>query len=216
MPGGDELRECRRFIYRRRRCSRPRRQEAPRGVSPFGSRRQSTRRRPALEGFDLRRATVLPVRPLPTPRSGSCCATSCPSRGRPLKVGVRPTAFGRRLQKGVAMGLFRFLARPDDRGCSSSATARRSSSAGSAAGPEGTGVLRAVGLRPGRGTRWPRAPPRPAGGLLFALGAATPLAAAALSGSMITAIKTVHWEKGVWSTAAATSTTSSCSRRSSA
>ena len=35
------------------------------------------------------------------------------------------------------------------------------------------------------------------GGLLFALGAATPLAAAAVSGSMITAIKTVHWEKGV-------------------
>ena len=36
------------------------------------------------------------------------------------------------------------------------------------------------------------------GGLLFALGAATPLGAAAVSGSMITAIKTVHWEKGVW------------------
>jgi len=37
-----------------------------------------------------------------------------------------------------------------------------------------------------------------AGGLLFAAGAATPVAAAALSGSMITAIKTVTWQKGVW------------------
>ena len=37
-----------------------------------------------------------------------------------------------------------------------------------------------------------------AGGLMFAAGAATPAAAAALSGSMITAIKTVTWPKGVW------------------
>ncbi len=37
------------------------------------------------------------------------------------------------------------------------------------------------------------------GGLLFAAGAATPVAATALSGAMITAIRTVHWEKGVWS-----------------
>ena len=36
------------------------------------------------------------------------------------------------------------------------------------------------------------------GGLLFALGAVTPLCAAAVCGSMITAIKTVHWAKGVW------------------
>jgi putative oxidoreductase len=34
--------------------------------------------------------------------------------------------------------------------------------------------------------------------LLFALGAATPAAAAALCSVMITAIKTVHWEKGIW------------------
>lgn len=35
-------------------------------------------------------------------------------------------------------------------------------------------------------------------GLLFAGGAATPVAAAALSGSMITAIKTVTGPKGLW------------------
>jgi putative oxidoreductase len=37
-----------------------------------------------------------------------------------------------------------------------------------------------------------------AGGLMFAAGAATPVAAAALSGSMITAIKTVTGPKGLW------------------
>ncbi len=36
------------------------------------------------------------------------------------------------------------------------------------------------------------------GGLLFALGFATPAAAAALCSVMITAIRTVHWEKGIW------------------
>ena len=50
----------------------------------------------------------------------------------------------------------------------------------------------------GAATPWPPVPPEAGGGLLFALGAATPLGAAAVSGSMITAIKTVHWEKGVW------------------
>ena len=35
--------------------------------------------------------------------------------------------------------------------------------------------------------------------MLFALGAATPASAAALCSVMITAIKTVHWEKGIWS-----------------
>jgi putative oxidoreductase len=66
-------------------------------------------------------------------------------------------------------------------------------------GPEGTGqFFEQLGLRPGR--RWALASgaAEAGGGLLFALGAATPLGAAAVSGSMITAIKTVHWEKGVW------------------
>lgn len=56
-----------------------------------------------------------------------------------------------------------------------------------------------VGLRPGRRLALAAGAAEAGGGLLFALGAATPLAAAAVSGSMITAIKTVHWEKGIWS-----------------
>ncbi len=50
----------------------------------------------------------------------------------------------------------------------------------------------------GAAKAWPPVPPKAGGGLLFALGAATPLGAAAVSGSMVTAIKTVHWEKSVW------------------
>jgi uncharacterized membrane protein YphA (DoxX/SURF4 family) len=66
-------------------------------------------------------------------------------------------------------------------------------------GPEGTGqFFEQVGLRPGRQWALAAGAAEAGGGLLFALGAATPLAAAAVSGSMITAIKTVHWEKGVW------------------
>lgn len=66
-------------------------------------------------------------------------------------------------------------------------------------GPEGTGqFFEQVGLRPGRRYALAAGAAEAGGGLLFTLGAATPLAAAALSGSMITAIKTVHWEKGVW------------------
>ena len=67
-------------------------------------------------------------------------------------------------------------------------------------GPEGTGqFFEQVGLRPGRWHAVASGAAEAGGGALFALGAATPAAAAAISGSMITAIKTVHWEKGVWS-----------------
>ena len=67
-------------------------------------------------------------------------------------------------------------------------------------GPEGTGkFFEELGLRPGRRYALAAGASEAGGGLCFALGAATPLAAAALSGAMITAIKTVHWEKGVWS-----------------
>ena len=66
-------------------------------------------------------------------------------------------------------------------------------------GPEGTAqFFEQVGLRPGRRLALAAGAAEAGGGLLFGLGAATPLAAAAVSGSMITAIKTVHWEKGVW------------------
>jgi putative oxidoreductase len=67
-------------------------------------------------------------------------------------------------------------------------------------GPEQTGeFFEQVGLRPGRRNALAAGAAEAGGGLLFALGAATPLGAAAVSGSMITAIKTVHWEKGIWS-----------------
>jgi putative oxidoreductase len=67
-------------------------------------------------------------------------------------------------------------------------------------GPEGTGqFFEQVNLRPGKRYALAAGVAEAGGGLLFASGTATPLAAAALSGSMITAIKTVHWEKGVWS-----------------
>jgi putative oxidoreductase len=55
-----------------------------------------------------------------------------------------------------------------------------------------------VELVPGRRNALAAGVSETAGGLLFAAGAATPLAAAALSGSMITAIKTVTWDKGLW------------------
>lgn len=67
-------------------------------------------------------------------------------------------------------------------------------------GPEQTGqFFEQVGLRPGRRNALAAGAAEAGGGLLFALGAATPLGAAAVSGSMITAVKTVHWEKGIWS-----------------
>jgi putative oxidoreductase len=66
-------------------------------------------------------------------------------------------------------------------------------------GPEGTGTFfESIGLRPGRRYALTAGIAETAGGALFAAGAATPAAAAAVSGSMITAIKTVHLEKGIW------------------
>ena len=66
-------------------------------------------------------------------------------------------------------------------------------------GPENTGrSFEQLGLRPGRRSALTAGAAEAGGGLLFALGAATPIDAAVVSGSMITAIKTVHWEKGVW------------------
>jgi putative oxidoreductase len=66
-------------------------------------------------------------------------------------------------------------------------------------GPEGTGrFFEQAGLEPGRRYALAAGASEAIGGLLFTLGAATPAAAAALSGSQITAIRTVHWEKGVW------------------
>jgi putative oxidoreductase len=67
-------------------------------------------------------------------------------------------------------------------------------------GLEGTSqAFESMGMRPGRRNALAAGTAEAGGGLLFALGAATPAAAAALCSVMITAIKTVHWEKGIWS-----------------
>src|SRR5205823_11042824 len=69
-------------------------------------------------------------------------------------------------------------------------------------GPDGTGqFFEQVGLKPGRRHALAAGAAEAGGGLAFALGAATPAAAAAISSVMITAIKTVHWEKGIWTAA---------------
>ena len=66
-------------------------------------------------------------------------------------------------------------------------------------GLEATGDgFESMGMRPGKRNALAAGTAEAGGGLLFAFGAATPLAAAALTSVMITAIKTVHWEKGVW------------------
>jgi putative oxidoreductase len=57
-----------------------------------------------------------------------------------------------------------------------------------------------MGLRPGRRNAIAAGVSEAGGGALLALGAATPLAGAALIGTMITAIRTVHWKNGVWVT----------------
>ncbi|HET9674890.1 MAG TPA: DoxX family protein [Gaiellaceae bacterium] len=97
------------------------------------------------------------------------------------------------------MGLFRFLARVTIGVLFVGHGTQKLFGWFGGGGPEGTGqFFEQVGLKPGRRYALKAGVAETLGGLLFALGAATPLAAAAISGSMITAIKTVHWEKGVW------------------
>jgi putative oxidoreductase len=55
-----------------------------------------------------------------------------------------------------------------------------------------------MGLRPGKRNAIAAGAAEAGGGALLALGAATPLAGAALIGTMITAIRTVHWKNGPW------------------
>lgn len=55
-------------------------------------------------------------------------------------------------------------------------------------------------LRPAKGHALAVAVAETVGGALLMLGAATPLAAATLNGSMFTAIRKVHLEKGPWNT----------------
>src|SRR3954452_8957035 len=68
-------------------------------------------------------------------------------------------------------------------------------------GLKGTsGFFDSIGLRPGRHHAVAAGTAEAVGGTLLLAGAATPLAGAALSGTMITAIRSVHWKNGPWST----------------
>lgn len=68
-------------------------------------------------------------------------------------------------------------------------------------GPEGTGqFFESLGLRPGKEHATAAGVAEAGGGALLAVGLATPVAAAALSGTMITAIRKVHAANGPWVT----------------
>jgi putative oxidoreductase len=58
----------------------------------------------------------------------------------------------------------------------------------------------ARGLTPGRRNALGAGLAESGGGILLALGLATPLAEAALISVMLTAIRTVHWQNGPWAT----------------
>ena len=65
------------------------------------------------------------------------------------------------------------------------------------AGPVGTGAFfESIGLRPGRRNAVLAGTTELGGGVLLAMGLATPAAAAALSGMMISALKTAVWADG--------------------
>src|SRR5436190_22303184 len=68
-------------------------------------------------------------------------------------------------------------------------------------GLDGTGgFFESLGLKPGRRNAIAAGLAEAGGGALLAAGAATPLAGAAISGSMVTAIRHVHAPQGPWST----------------
>jgi putative oxidoreductase len=68
-------------------------------------------------------------------------------------------------------------------------------------GIEGTtGMMGKLGLEPARANAHAASASETLGGVGIALGAFTPLAAASLIGTMITAIRTVHLKNGFWST----------------
>ncbi|HZU39587.1 MAG TPA: DoxX family protein, partial [Solirubrobacteraceae bacterium] len=68
-------------------------------------------------------------------------------------------------------------------------------------GPEGTAqFFESLGLRPGRRHATAAGAAEAGGGALLALGLLTPAAAASLIGVMFTAIRTVHFKNGPWST----------------
>ena len=68
-------------------------------------------------------------------------------------------------------------------------------------GPAGTGgFFESLGLRPGRQHAMAAGAAEAGGGALLAVGLATPAAAAAITGVMTTAIRTVHQPNGPWVT----------------
>jgi putative oxidoreductase len=68
-------------------------------------------------------------------------------------------------------------------------------------GPDGTGgFFESLGLRPGRQHAMAAGAAEAGGGALLALGLATPAGAAAITGVMTTAIRTVHQPNGPWVT----------------
>ena len=65
-------------------------------------------------------------------------------------------------------------------------------------GPDGTGqFFESLGLRPGRRNAVAAGATEAGGGILVALGLATPLVAAGLSAVMITALRTAVWNEGI-------------------
>jgi putative oxidoreductase len=68
-------------------------------------------------------------------------------------------------------------------------------------GIDGTAeMMDKIGMRPAVPNAYAAGVTETAGGAMLALGAATPLAAASLIGTMITAIRTVHGQNGPWIT----------------
>src|SRR3954447_3984062 len=68
-------------------------------------------------------------------------------------------------------------------------------------GPDATGgAFESMGLRPGKRHALAAGAAEAAGGALLALGALTPVATAAITGVMITAIRKVHIKNGPWVT----------------
>jgi putative oxidoreductase len=65
-------------------------------------------------------------------------------------------------------------------------------------GPDGTGqFFESLGLRPGKRNALAAGWTETGGGILIALGLATPLAAAGLSAVMVTALRTAVWNEGI-------------------
>jgi putative oxidoreductase len=66
-------------------------------------------------------------------------------------------------------------------------------------GPDATGqAFESMGLRPGKRHALAAGAAEAGGGVMLILGALTPIASALLSGTMVTAIRKVHADKGPW------------------